>query len=85
MAVPFIAAGYSAGSDTPAAYFGKAESYQDGQPVSWAVPGALIRDRIVIDTGVAEELGYDPAAGAWGETNRVSISLLMYGSDDHQR
>ncbi|MCP4074246.1 MAG: hypothetical protein GY742_21355, partial [Hyphomicrobiales bacterium] len=81
MAVPFIAAGYAAGSDTPAAYFGKAESYQDGQPVSRAVPGALIRDRIIIDTGVAEELGYDSAASAWGETNRVSISLLMYGSD----
>ncbi|MCP4111319.1 MAG: hypothetical protein GY749_38290, partial [Desulfobacteraceae bacterium] len=81
MAVPFIATVYAAGSDTPAAYFGKADSYEDGKPLSRAVPGALIQDRIVIDTSVAEELGYDPGAGTWGEINRISISLVMYGSD----
>ncbi len=80
MEIPFIAMSFAAGSDEPVAEFGTRESYDGHGEMSFLVPGLLVKDRIIMDKSVAESLGFDASAG-WGTVNRVSVSMVMFGSD----
>ncbi|MBF0339599.1 MAG: PD40 domain-containing protein [Magnetococcales bacterium] len=82
MGLPFFADGLAAGSQSVAKRFGGEQGFNSLEKMSLLLPGTLITDRIQMDTHVASALGYEKQTGSWGDINRVSLSLVMFGSDN---
>ncbi|MBF0192256.1 MAG: PD40 domain-containing protein [Magnetococcales bacterium] len=82
MGIPFFADGLAVGAQTPTTRFGGDQGFNSLEKMSLLLPGSLLTDRIQMDTQVATALGYNQQTGSWGEINRVSLSLVMFGSDN---
>ncbi len=45
------------------------------------VLGTTLKDRVILDTGVAQKLGYDANSHSWNAVTEIDIYLWPYGSD----
>ncbi len=45
------------------------------------VLGTTLKDRVILDTGVAQKLGYDANSQSWNAVTEIDIYLWPYGSD----
>ncbi|MBF0631180.1 MAG: PD40 domain-containing protein [Magnetococcales bacterium] len=83
MGIPFFADALSGEGEQIVARYGAPEDFDfDLKEMSLLLPGTTSQDRIQMDREVAAKLGYDPQTQSWGAVDRISLTLVMFGSDN---